>query len=198
MFFTLIVGITVLCIFDFKLVLKLFNTFIDWVKLHPYQSIGYSIYVLAFSVIFTIPISYTIMMLGYTYTQVFQSKLYGFLFSVPIVFTGTVLGGLGAFMLSRYLFKDFIKEQISHSQWLSHNFNMIDEIITTEGKLIIALIRLTFAPFGITSYIMGVSSIKFWDFAVGHLSYIFMSSSLCFIGCSLYTAVESEKGLNSA
>ena len=172
----------------------MFHQFIDWVKDHPYQSIGYSIYVLAFSVIFTIPISYTIMMLGYTYTQVFNSKLYGFLFAVPIVFTGTVLGGLGAFMLSRYLFKDFIKDQISHSTWLSHNFNIIDEIITEEGKLIVALIRLTFAPFGITSYIMGVSSIKFWDFAIGHLSYIFMSSSLCFIGCSLYTAVDNEKG----
>lgn len=75
---------------------------------------------------------------------------------------------------------------------MSYNFNIIDEIITTEGKLIVALIRLTFAPFGITSYIMGVSSIKFWDFALGHFSYIFMSTSLCFIGCSLYTAVESE------
>jgi uncharacterized membrane protein YdjX (TVP38/TMEM64 family) len=169
------------------------------VKLHPYQSIGYSIYVLAFQVIFTIPISYTIIMLGYTYTQVFNSKIYGMLFSVPIVFTGTVLGGLVAFMLSRYLFKDYIKEQISHSNWLSYNINIIDEIITTEGKLITALIRLTFAPFGVTSYIMGVSSIKFWDFALGHISYIVMSSSLCFIGCSLYTAVDAEKGaLNSA
>jgi len=41
---------------------------------------------------------------------------------------------------------------------------------------------------------MGVSSIKFWDFAIGHISYIFMSTSLCFIGCSLYTAVDNEKG----
>ena len=191
MFFAVIVAVAILCIFDFKLVIKMFKTFIDWVKMHPYQSIGYSIYVLAFSVVFTIPISYTIMMLGYTYTQVFNSKLYGLLFSVPIVFTGTVIGGLLAFMLSRYLFKDFIKEQISHSAWLSYNFNIIDEIITTEGKLIVALIRLTFAPFGITSYIMGVSSISFWDFILGNISYIFMSTSLCFIGCSLYTAVDA-------
>jgi len=67
-FFIVIFGIAVLCIFDFQLVVKMFHQFIDWVKIHPYQSIGYSIYVLAFSVIFTIPISYTIMMLGYTYT----------------------------------------------------------------------------------------------------------------------------------
>lgn len=80
---------------------------------------------------------------------------------------------------------------------MSYNFNIIDEIITTEGKLIVALIRLTFAPFGITSYILGVSSISLWDFTLGHISYIFMSSSLCFIGCSLYTAVESEGALNS-
>ena len=181
-----------ICIFDYHLVLTLFKAFTDWVKLHPYQSVGYSVYLIAFSVIFTIPISYTIVMLGYTYTQVFESKLHGFLFSVPIVFSGTVIGGLLAFMLSRYLFKDFIKDQIASSEWLSHNFNIIDEILQTEGKLIVALIRLTFAPFGITSYIMGVSSISFFDFAIGHISYIFMSSSLCFIGCLMYSAVSHE------
>lgn len=54
---------------------------------------------------------------------------------------------------------------------------MIDDIITTEGVLIVALIRLTFAPFGITSYVMGVSSISLCDYIVGNLSYIFMTCS---------------------
>lgn len=63
--------ITIVCIVDFKLVITAFNKFIEWVKLHPYQSIGYSVYLLCFSVIFTIPISYSIVMLGYTYCQVF-------------------------------------------------------------------------------------------------------------------------------
>ena len=79
---------------------------------------------------------------------------------------------------------------------MSYNFNIIDEIISEEGKMIVGLIRLTFAPFGITSYILGVSGIKFSDFLIGNLSYIFMSTSLCFIGCSLYTAVENNGDAN--
>lgn len=116
------------------------------------------------------------------------------LFSVPIVFTGTVIGGLLAFLISRYLFKDFIKDQIANSDWLSHKFNIINEILQTEGKLIVALIRVTAAPFGVTSYIFGVSSISFFDYAIGHLSYLLESCSLCFIGCSMYSAVKNETG----
>jgi uncharacterized membrane protein YdjX (TVP38/TMEM64 family) len=170
----------------------MFKSFTEWVKVHPYQSIGYSIYIIAFSVVLTIPIFYTIVMLGLTYSQVFDSKMYGFLFSVPIVFTGTVIGGLVAFMLSRYLFKDFIKDQIANSEWASHKFNLINEILLTEGMLFVALIRLTAAPFGVMSYVFGVSSIPFTDYAMGHITYIVESSLLCFIGCSMYSAVQTE------
>lgn len=90
--------------------MKLFNLFIEWVKVHPYQSISYSIGLLSLSVAFTMPISYTIVMLGYTYSQVFDSKLHGFLFSVPIVYAGTLLGALFSFLLSRYFLRDFITE----------------------------------------------------------------------------------------
>lgn len=111
-FFLILIVLGLFCIFDFQLILKLFNQFIEWVKLHPYQSISYSIYLLCVSIVFTLPISYTIVMLGYTYCQVFDSKLYGFLFSVPIIYFGCLAGALCSFLLSRYLFRDFIKEQI--------------------------------------------------------------------------------------
>lgn len=142
--------------------------------------------------IFAIPISYTIVILGYTYAQVFDSKLYGLLFTIPIVYFGCLLGGMISFLLSRYLFKDFIKQQIQGSPWLAYNFRMMNEIITTEGMKIVGLMRLTFAPFGITSYVFGVSEITFSDYMLGNLSYIINSCTQSFIGCSLYTA--SQKG----
>jgi len=48
----------------------------------------------------------------------------------------------------------------------------MNEIITTEGVKIVALIRLTFAPFGISSYVFGVSDISLADYMLGNLSYI--------------------------
>lgn len=67
-FFAVLLTVAALCIFDFPQVMKLFNTFIAWIKVNPYQSIGYSVLILIFSVMWTIPISYTIIMLGYTYS----------------------------------------------------------------------------------------------------------------------------------
>jgi uncharacterized membrane protein YdjX (TVP38/TMEM64 family) len=99
--------------------------------------------------------------------------LFGFLYSVPIVYVGTLLGALLSFLLSRYLFRDFIKRQINQSGWLADNFKLIDEIITEEGFKVIGLVRLTFAPFGVTSYVMGVTSISIGDYMLGNATYIF-------------------------
>jgi len=154
--------------------MKYFGYFIEWAKIHPYYSIGYSIIILCLSITFTIPISYTIIMLGYTYAQVFNSKLYGLLFSVPIIFTGCLSGAILAFLMSRYLFKDFMKAQVlGYSPWLAWNFKMMNLIVQTDGCKIVALIRLTFAPFGITSYILGVSDITLCDYILGNMTYIF-------------------------
>ena len=104
--------------------------FIEWAKIHPYYSIGYSIAILCLSITFTIPISYTIIMLGYTYAQVFNSKLYGLLFSVPIILTGCLSGAIVAFLMSRYMFRDFMKTQINaYSPWLAWNFKMMNMIV---------------------------------------------------------------------
>jgi len=108
---------------------------------------------------------------------------------VPIVYVGCMTGALLAFLISRYMFQDFIKYQISSNAWLNNNFRMINEILADEGIKIVGLIRLTFAPFGITSYVMGVSSISFGDYMLGNASYIINCCSQCFIGCSLYNAV---------
>ena len=77
--------------------------------------------------------------------------------TVPIVFCGAMIGMSMAFLISRYVFKDFFVQQINQSPWFRSKFRTINEIVSTEGIIIIALTRLTFAPIGITSYILGVT-----------------------------------------
>ena len=52
----------------------------------------------------------------------------------------------------------------------------------------IGLMRLTFAPFGVTSYVFGVTSISMKDYMLGNMTYLFNCCSQCFIGCTLYHA----------
>ena len=51
---------------------------------------------------------------------------------------------------------------MSQSEWLKNNFRAIDELLVDQGALIVALVRVTFAPFGVTSYLLGVTSISVW------------------------------------
>ena len=69
---------------------------------------------------------------------------------------------------------------------MSRNFRAIDELLKEEGALVLGLLRLTFAPFGLTNYVAGVTSISAFNFLLGTCFYIFNSSMQIFIGCSLY------------
>jgi uncharacterized membrane protein YdjX (TVP38/TMEM64 family) len=105
--FVLAVGVCC-CIHDYGKVLVLFEKFIEWMKTHTHGSIlisGIIIYVL---VIIEIPIMYWVIMMSYSYAQVFNSPLHGFIITVPIVFIGAILGMMTAFVISRYFLRDYV------------------------------------------------------------------------------------------
>ena len=74
-------------------------------------------------------IAYTHLFIGYTYAQVFKSVWKGYLFAIPVVWAGCMSGAFFAFLISRYLVKDFIKEQIRKSHWLNIRVKAIDEMV---------------------------------------------------------------------
>jgi uncharacterized membrane protein YdjX (TVP38/TMEM64 family) len=56
----------------------------------------------------------------------------------------------------------------------------------------VALLRLTFAPIGVTSYLLGITEITFRDYVFGNVSYLFKCSLHAFIGCQLYTPTNGQ------
>ena len=137
--------------------------------------------------VMTMPITLNHIMLGFTYSQVFKSKIKGFLFTIPISMSGVLIGSLLSFSLSRYLFKQMVTNQIQQSPWIFSNFKAIDSLLQTEGITVVALLRLTFAPFGISNYILGVTSLSLTHFLVGTSSYAVNCALQVFIGCSFYS-----------
>ena len=103
--FLIVIG---LCIFDLKLVEQYFNKFILWVRAHPFLAIGAIDVLYSLTLVMTLPITLNHIMLGFTYSQVFQSKVKGFFFTIPISMSGVLLGSLISFSLSRYLFKQMV------------------------------------------------------------------------------------------
>ena len=47
--------------------------------------------------------------------------------------------------------------------------------------------RLIFIPFGLTNYLLGVTSVSFWRYMFASMTYIFKSSLYTCIGCTMYS-----------
>ena len=64
-------------------------------------------------------------------------------------------------------------------------------MFSSRGKLFVALLRLMFIPFGLVSYLLGVSSLSITDFMIGTSSCIVKVSMFVFLGCTLYNGSVS-------
>ena len=131
-------------------------------------------------------------MMSYSYAQVFNSPLHGFIITVPIVFVGAWFGMMTSFLISRYFLRDYVQYQLALSPWFNLKFKLINEIVVSEGFKIVSLLRLTFAPIGVTSYILGITEITFRDYIFGNVSYLFKCSLHAFIGCQLYAPTNGQ------
>ena len=59
-------------------------------------------------------------------------------------------------------------------------------MLASEGITVVALLRLTFAPFGVSNYILGVTSIALSDFLIGTCSYVLNCALQVLLGCIFY------------
>lgn len=89
----------------------------------------------------------------------------GILFGVPkgtiLVSIGATLGAGSAFLLARYLARDWVVRKFSTNQ----NFRAIDRAVGRDGWKIVGLIRLSPAfPFIPLNFVFGLTRIPFWQF----------------------------------
>ena len=164
---------------------------IDYIRDHPYESIGIIISAYVFLVIFCLPITQAHIMVAFAYCKAYNSFWLGFLMSTWIIFIGCMIGAFCAIILSRYIIADFIKRKLHKSKSVfGKKFKAVDQIFVTNGVFIVALIRLMYIPFGGTSYLLGITSISLWHYMIGTSFYLVMIMLVVLVGCSLYTASE--------
>jgi uncharacterized membrane protein YdjX (TVP38/TMEM64 family) len=151
-------------------------------------------------VIFLIPISQFHIILGFTYSQVFEDATKGFFFTVPITFVGTYLGANASFLVARYILRDFVKKRMDKlkesNEWLE-NFDVIDEIMEegNNGIYVVAMFRVLMLPFGLVNYCLGcLTGVAYWKYQLGSLACIIKVSLYTFIGASLYTISQDKDG----
>ena len=52
------------------------------------------------------------------------------------------------------------------------------------------LLRLMFLPFGLVSYLLGVTSVAFWSYVIGTTAYIIKIALIVIVGCTIWEASE--------
>ena len=58
------------------------------------------------------------------------------------------------------------------------------------GILMVALLRLMIVPYGVVSYLLGITCITLWDYMVGTSAYIVKIALFVIMGCGIWQATE--------
>ncbi|MEO0541174.1 MAG: TVP38/TMEM64 family protein, partial [Cyanobacteria bacterium P01_A01_bin.105] len=79
------------------------------------------------------------------------------------VFVGAMLGATAAFLIGRYVARDWISKKVANNE----KFQAIDDAIGREGRKIIFLIRLSPAfPFNLLNYALGLTKVSLPDYVL--------------------------------
>ncbi|MEL7332797.1 MAG: TVP38/TMEM64 family protein [Cyanobacteria bacterium J06560_2] len=92
----------------------------------------------------------------------------GFVFGVVkgsiLVFIGAMLGATAAFLIGRFVARDWIAKKVEGNKF----FNSLDGAIAEEGLKLIFLIRLSPAfPFNLLNYALGLTKVSLRDYVLG-------------------------------
>lgn len=106
--------------------------------------------------------------------------LFGVVQGSIVVFIGATLGAILAFLVGRYLARNWVAKKIEGNQ----NFAAIDKAVGKEGFKIVALLRLSpIFPFNILNYGLGLTGVSLKDYALasigmfpGTVMYVYLGS----------------------
>lgn len=80
------------------------------------------------------------------------------------VMLGAMLGGLGAFLIARYLIRDFVVRKMSSNPKLV----AIDRAVGEDGRRIVFFLRLSpVVPYVLSNYALGVTRVRLADYLLG-------------------------------
>jgi uncharacterized membrane protein YdjX (TVP38/TMEM64 family) len=95
--------------------------------------------------------------------------IFGVVLGSLYVFIGASLGATAAFLIGRYLARDWVYKQIAGNE----KFRKIDEAVGQEGFKIVFLTRLSpVFPFNLLNYALGITGVSFKDYLLGFLGMI--------------------------
>ena len=105
--------------------------------------------------------------------------VFGVIWGSVYVFIGALFGETLAFLLGRYVAREWIKRKIAGNQ----TFTALDRALNREGLKIILLTRLSpVFPFSLLNYAFGITGISLRDYFLGSIGIIPMTITYVYLG----------------
>jgi len=106
----------------------------------------------------------TVIIIPGTLLTAVAGLLYGVLMGVLIVSPASVLGATAAFILGRYVARDWVARKLQRAP----KFIAIDRAIERNGFLVVLLMRLepVFIPFALLNYGLGITRVRLRDYVL--------------------------------
>lgn len=105
--------------------------------------------------------------------------VFGVLWGSLYVFVGATLGAIAAFLIGRYLARDWIGKRIEGNQ----QFVAIDQAVANSGFKIVLLTRLSpVFPFNLLNYAFGITGVRLKDYAIASIGMLPATILYVYIG----------------
>lgn len=144
-------------------------------SLHWIQSLGWFgglIFILLY-------ITATILLIPGSILTLGAGVVFGVLWGSLYVILGAVIGETAAFLLGRYITRDWVKNKIAQNQ----TFAALNQALNREGLKIILLTRLSpIFPFSLLNYAFGVTGISLRNYFLGSVGMIPMTITYVYLG----------------
>lgn len=128
---------------------------------------------------------------GWAFQQAYNSTGIAILVGSIAVFLGAWCGSVLAFILGKYVFRE-------KSESFAQKYKVmkaLDKVIQNEGLKVVLLLRLCpLVPFSYFNYMMGITAVSFFDYAVGGLGMIPGTVVYVFVGTTIGSITDAATG----
>merc|ERR1712176_828659 len=166
------------------------DIFLAWIEKNPIPGVFAFMGVYFIATVLFIPGSILTLGSGFIFANAFGFGI-GLLLATIAVFLGASTGALVAFVLGRYLLRDWVKNLTKKYPI----FEAIDSALHEKGFRIMALLRLSpIIPFNALNYIAGITAISFISYAWAMIAILPGTVLYVFLGATAGSLADSSSG----
>uniref|UniRef100_A0A7S2MII1 VTT domain-containing protein n=1 Tax=Helicotheca tamesis TaxID=374047 RepID=A0A7S2MII1_9STRA len=189
----LLVGFIIYVIVDFatsKHLRTAMESFLNWIEDNPTEGVFAFMGVYFVATILFAPGLILTLGAGFVFANALGLGL-GVVLATTAVFVGASTGSMAAFLIGRYLLRDWVVGLTKKYAI----FEAVDVALKEKGLRIMILLRLSpLIPFNALNYIVGVTSVSFRDFTIAMIGILPGTLLYVFLGSSAGSLTDSSSG----